>query len=70
MDDDKIKEIAEYGIPYQWQRQMRVLNFNSTEKTVPDFIDFCKRLENLEGDNDKKASETTGSKHKQYYAYY
>ena len=25
MDDDKIKEIAEYGIPYQWQRQMRVL---------------------------------------------
>ena len=64
MDDDEIKEIAEYGIPYQWQRQMRVLNFNATEKTVPEFIDFCKRLENLEGDDDKKASETSGTKRK------
>ena len=44
MDDDEIKEIAEYGIPYQWQQQMRVLNFNLTEKTVPEFIDFYKRL--------------------------
>ena len=60
MDDDKIKEIAEYGIPYQWQQQMRVLNFNSTKKTVPEFIDFCKRLEYLEGPNDEAVASMTG----------
>ena len=66
MDDDKIKEIAEYGIPYQWQQQMRVLNFNLTKKTVPEFINFCKCLENLKGPNnkDKKVSEMPGSKRK------
>ena len=66
MDDDKIKEIAEYGIPYQWQQQMCVLNFNLTKKTVPDFINFCKRLKNLEGpnDEDKKVFEMPGSKRK------
>ena len=48
LEEDKIKEIAKFGVPYWWQQQMRVLNFNPVEKTTPEFINFCKCLEQLE----------------------
>ena len=62
LDDDEIKEIAECGIPHNWQQQMRLQNFDVTEKTVPEFIDFCERFEQLETseggtDNPRKTND-------------
>ena len=67
--EDEIKEIAEFGVPYRWQQQMRVVNFNPVKKTIPEFIDFCERLEQIdtaENNNDpaRKTPEKSKGKRK------
>ena len=44
---------------------MHLQNFDATEKTAPEFIDFCKCLESLEvdsGNDSEKKGHTTGEK--------
>ena len=55
LDNDKIKEIAKYRIPYNWQQQMCLQNFDVMEKTIPEFIDFCTCLKVLEVTTDSKS---------------
>lgn len=67
LDKDKMKEITEYRIPYNWQQQMHLQNFNMTEKKIPEFINFCKHLEILESTEtapDKKGNKEKTSNNK------
>ena len=45
LPDDKVKEHAEFAIPQTWEKQMILQGFSVVEKTMEEFIEFCKRLE-------------------------
>ena len=42
---DEILEHLEFAIPSSWQKQMVLQGFNTLERSVEDFIEFCERLE-------------------------
>ena len=43
--NDEILEHLEFAIPSSWQKQMVLQGFNTLERTIEDFIEFCERLE-------------------------
>ena len=46
--DDKLLDLLESVMLYSWQRHMILQGFDPMEGTVPDLVDFCKRLEATE----------------------
>jgi hypothetical protein len=48
LEDDEIVDLMEYGIPRSWQRKMIEHDFDSVTSTIPDFVDFCERMESIE----------------------
>jgi len=53
-------DIAEYGVPATWQRQMIIHGFDPLNHTVAEFVEFCERMEYAEADgsNDGTKSKT------------
>ena len=44
LHNNKIMDIAEFGMPNSWQKQMVLQGFNPLAKSTNEFIEFCKRL--------------------------
>ena len=42
---DKLLYILEFGIPIQWQKIMKMQDFNLSRGKIKDFFDFCERME-------------------------
>ena len=57
LPQDKLLDLLEFGIPLQWQSQMRLQAFEPYTKTVREFVKFCERLEAVfpVGENKKPA---------------
>ena len=69
MPDDDLMDILEFACPAEWQKQMRLQDFDTSQKTFDDLVDFCKNLEELEEleqqqANKKKAGKKDGGKSK------
>ena len=45
---DELKEIAEFGAPNAWQRELYKQRFDVSIKPIEDLIDFFERLEAAE----------------------
>jgi hypothetical protein len=56
---DEIMDIAEFGVPGSWQRQMILHDFDPVTSTPSAFIEFCERVECAEDDKTKKAAGET-----------
>ena len=56
--NDEILEHLEFAIPNSWQKQMVLQGFNTLERTMEDFIEFCERLEFSESIYDSSHSHT------------
>ena len=77
LPQEEILDIAEFGTPNSWQKQMVVQGFDPVNNTVSAFVEFCERLEQTESfkekeESPKKAKATTGKrksneKEKSYY---
>ncbi len=46
---DDLLEIAYYGIPNAWKNEMIRQNFDAFAHTLSEFIEFCERIEQMEG---------------------
>ena len=53
---DDIMDIAEFGVPATWQRQMVVHGFDPLDHTVAEFVEFCERMEYTETESDGKSN--------------
>ena len=42
---DEVMEHMEFAIPHSWQKQMILQGFSTVERTMDEFLEFCKRLE-------------------------
>ena len=45
ISDEEVLEHLEFAVPNSWQKQMVLQGFNTLERSVDDFIEFCERLE-------------------------
>ena len=45
ISDEEVLEHLEFAVPSSWQKQMVLQGFNTLEKSIDDFIEFCERLE-------------------------
>ena len=45
LPEDELLDILEHGIPVTWQKEMARQGFVPIDKSVTEFIEFCKRLE-------------------------
>jgi hypothetical protein len=52
---DELMDIAEFAVPATWQRTMVLHDFDPTNHTPTEFVEFCERLEFAEG-NDPSAT--------------
>ena len=57
LPDDEILEILEFGIPFSWQKQMLLQNFDPIDKSMQEFTNFCDRLEDGLGDDFKPVAK-------------
>ena len=48
LDDDEMLEIAEFGLPMKWQKAMVEHDFDCSQKTIDQIIDFAERQETIE----------------------
>ena len=48
MPEDDIMDILEFACPNEWQKQMRLQDFDTSTSTPSDLQDFCENLEELE----------------------
>ena len=65
LDEDEIKDLAEYGIPYRWATQLRLQNFDVGEHNINDFINFCKRFEGVEAKEGEEGTDGSKTNNKQ-----
>ena len=49
IQEDKLMEMFEFSIPATWQKTMQMHGFNAAEHTRTEFVEFCKRIEFVEG---------------------
>ena len=71
LPDDEVIDLLEFGIPAGWQKAMILQDFDPLQHTIPEFISFCERLEQVELHessavipNAKKSSEKAGGSKK------
>ena len=62
MPDDDLMDILEFACPAEWQRQMRLQDFDTSQKTFADLLDFCENLEELEELEQQNASKKKNGK--------
>ena len=48
LPDDEIVNLLEFEVPNSWQKAMILQDFDPLQKTVREFIQFCKKLEQVE----------------------
>jgi len=46
---DEVVDMLEFGCPPSWQKEMILQDFDTTTATVKNFVEFCERLELVEG---------------------
>ena len=47
LDDDELIEIIEFGLPRSWCNKFIEHNFDTSQKTIIELVEFCERLEAL-----------------------
>ena len=47
LDDDELIEIIEFGLPRSWRNKFIEHNFDASQKTIIELVEFCERLEAL-----------------------
>ena len=62
MPDDDLMDILEFACPTGWQKQMRLQDFDTSQKTFSDLLDFCENLEELEELEQQTNTKKTGNK--------
>ena len=62
MPDDDLMDILEFACPTEWQKQMRLQDFDTSQRTFADLLDFCENLEELEELEQQTSTRKTGSK--------
>eukprot|EP00957_Ditylum_brightwellii_P177740 13539116-Ditylum_brightwellii.AAC.1 len=53
LDDNKLLDILEYGVPALWCREFTVQEFDSVDQGLRNFVEFCICLELCEPSADK-----------------
>eukprot|EP00957_Ditylum_brightwellii_P047890 3637293-Ditylum_brightwellii.AAC.1 len=53
LNDDKIMDILEYGVPALWHREFTIQGFDPVDQGLKTFVKFCTRLELCEPSADK-----------------
>ena len=49
LEDEEITDILEFGTPKTWQKELVKQGLDSTEMTTQEMVEFCERLEFIEG---------------------
>ena len=65
LSSDEIIDILLFAFPKSWQNEMERQGFDPYEKTIPEILDLCERLENLEATtppSTKKSNNNKGKK--------
>eukprot|EP00957_Ditylum_brightwellii_P120780 9212565-Ditylum_brightwellii.AAC.1 len=57
LDDDKLLDILECGVPASWHRKFTVQGFVPVDQGLRKFVEFCTRLESCEPRTDKPKDE-------------
>eukprot|EP00957_Ditylum_brightwellii_P080370 6113042-Ditylum_brightwellii.AAC.1 len=57
LDEDKLLDILEYGVPALWHREFTVEVFDPVDQGFQKFVDFCTCLELCEPSTDKPMGE-------------
>eukprot|EP00957_Ditylum_brightwellii_P029630 2239088-Ditylum_brightwellii.AAC.1 len=53
LDDNKVLDILEYGVPAPWRREFTVQGFDPVDQGLRKFVEFCTHLESCEPSMDK-----------------
>eukprot|EP00957_Ditylum_brightwellii_P048455 3676860-Ditylum_brightwellii.AAC.1 len=53
LNDDKLLDILEYGVPVSWRRELTVQGLNPVDQGLRKCVEFCTRLEPCESSTDK-----------------
>ena len=48
LPQDELLDLMEFGMPSSWQRQMIMHDFDPMDKSIPEFINMCERIEMTE----------------------
>ena len=76
LPEDEIMDIAEFGVPNKWQKQMVLQGFDTVNHTPNEFVEFCERLEATEDDQKESPKQESfkkdkkGTKRKLFDEYY
>eukprot|EP00957_Ditylum_brightwellii_P016810 1265975-Ditylum_brightwellii.AAC.1 len=67
LDDDKLLDILEYGVPASWCKEFTMQGFDPVDQGLQKIVEFCTCLELFEPSADKpkgkhKADDTTPTK--------
>jgi hypothetical protein len=49
IDEDEMKDLLEFSIPWQWRIEMVQQGFRPIEHTITEIVEFCERQETAEG---------------------
>eukprot|EP00957_Ditylum_brightwellii_P191459 14576894-Ditylum_brightwellii.AAC.2 len=44
LNEDKIMDILEYGVPVSWRREFTIQGFDQVDQGLKYFVEFCTRL--------------------------
>ena len=64
MPEDDIMDILEFACPTEWQKQMRLQDFDTSQRTPEELLDFCENLEELEELEQQKHTKKAGKESK------
>ena len=53
LPQDELLDLMEFGMPSSWQRQMIMHDFDPMDKSIPEFINMCERIEMTEPETKK-----------------
>ena len=53
LPQDELLDLMEFGMPSSWQRQMIMHDFDPMDKSIPEFISMCERIEMTEPETKK-----------------
>eukprot|EP00957_Ditylum_brightwellii_P056206 4260883-Ditylum_brightwellii.AAC.1 len=53
LNEDKLMDILEYGVPARWCRKFTLQRFDPVDQGLNFFVEFCTRLESCEPNADK-----------------
>ena len=62
LEDNKIVNLSEFGIPTSWQTKMIKHNIDYVTSTNKNFVNFCNRMEAIEHVESHTVTQTTTTK--------